>query len=99
MHMACGREEETITGCVRRGVRTWHVLEVILTEPKPGAHVFDLGQNFSGWIRLKVSGKTAAAGIPVAVAGDRLKKQYIQGYYAHTAALAQIGRTAHVTCL
>jgi len=32
MHMACGREEETITGCVRRGVRTWHVLEVILTE-------------------------------------------------------------------
>ncbi len=32
MHMACGREEETITGCVRRGVRTWHVLEIILTE-------------------------------------------------------------------
>lgn len=28
-----------------------------LTEPKPGRHVFDLGQNFSGWIRLKVKGK------------------------------------------
>ncbi len=32
MHMACGREEETITGCIRRGVRTWHVLEIVLTE-------------------------------------------------------------------
>ena len=27
-----------------------------LTEPKPGRYVFDLGQNFSGWIRLKVKG-------------------------------------------
>lgn len=32
MHMACGREEKAITGCVRAGVRTWHVMEVILTE-------------------------------------------------------------------
>ncbi len=32
MHMACGREDETITGCVRAGVKTWHVLEIILTE-------------------------------------------------------------------
>lgn len=28
-----------------------------LTEPKPGKYVFDLGQNFSGWIRLKVAGE------------------------------------------
>ena len=32
MHMACGRKEETITGCVRRGVRVWHVMEIILFE-------------------------------------------------------------------
>jgi predicted DNA-binding protein with PD1-like motif len=32
MHMACGRNEETITGCVRRGVKVWHVMEVILFE-------------------------------------------------------------------
>ena len=32
MHMACGRHSSTTTGCVRRGVKTWHVLEVILTE-------------------------------------------------------------------
>ncbi len=32
MHMACGREEHTVTGCVRAGVRTWHVMEVIITE-------------------------------------------------------------------
>lgn len=32
MHVACGRGHETVTGCVRRGVRTWHVLEVVLWE-------------------------------------------------------------------
>ena len=30
MHMACGRKTATITGCVRRGVRVWHVMEIIL---------------------------------------------------------------------
>lgn len=29
---------------------------VKLTEPKPGMYIFDLGQNFAGWARLKVSG-------------------------------------------
>ena len=37
--------------------RTMELPAVELTEPKPGNHVFDLGQNFSGWIRLKVKGK------------------------------------------
>ena len=32
MHMACGREGETITGCVRTGVKVWHVMEAILFE-------------------------------------------------------------------
>lgn len=32
MHMACGREDQTVTGCIRPGVKTWHVLEIILTE-------------------------------------------------------------------
>ena len=32
MHLAAGRGEETRTGCVRVGVKTWHVLEVILFE-------------------------------------------------------------------
>ena len=32
MHLACGREDATITGCVRSGVRVWHVMEVILFE-------------------------------------------------------------------
>ncbi|MDD2237473.1 MAG: DNA-binding protein [Kiritimatiellae bacterium] len=32
MHLACGRENRTMTGCIRRGVKTWHVLEVIVTE-------------------------------------------------------------------
>jgi alpha-L-rhamnosidase len=29
---------------------------VKLTEPKPGVYIFDLGQNFAGWIRLRVKG-------------------------------------------
>lgn len=32
MHAACGRNERTITGCVRKGVRVWQVLEVVLLE-------------------------------------------------------------------
>ena len=32
MHMACGRNGNAVTGCIRAGVRTWHVMEVILTE-------------------------------------------------------------------
>ena len=32
MHMACGRKSSTVTGCIREGVRVWHVMEVILFE-------------------------------------------------------------------
>ena len=32
MHAACGRADSAVTGCVRRGIRTWHVIEVIITE-------------------------------------------------------------------
>ncbi len=32
MHIACGRKDKTITGCVRTGVKIWHILEVILYE-------------------------------------------------------------------
>jgi predicted DNA-binding protein with PD1-like motif len=32
MHIASGRQTNTVTGCVRKGVNTLHVLEVILIE-------------------------------------------------------------------
>ncbi len=32
MHIACGRQDSTVTGCVRRGVKAWQVLELILYE-------------------------------------------------------------------
>jgi len=32
MHMACGRKDKTVTGCVRTGVKVWHVMEVVLFE-------------------------------------------------------------------
>jgi len=33
-----------------------HLKPVAVTNPKPGVHVFDLGQNFAGWVRLSASG-------------------------------------------
>jgi predicted DNA-binding protein with PD1-like motif len=43
MHIACGRGASTVTGCVRRGVKTWHTLEVVLLEllGTPAARVLD----------------------------------------------------------
>ena len=32
MHMACGRAGSTVTGCIRTGVKVWHVMEVIIHE-------------------------------------------------------------------
>lgn len=32
MHIACGRKKETVTGCIRKGVKVWHVMEIILYE-------------------------------------------------------------------
>ena len=32
MHIACGRTSSTITGCVRRGVKVWQVMEIVLFE-------------------------------------------------------------------
>ncbi len=42
------------------GVTVQKILEIKpkkLTEPKKGVYVFDMGQNFAGWVRLKVKGK------------------------------------------
>lgn len=43
MHIACGRQSDTVTGCIRTGVRVWHVIEVILFEliNTTGARIFD----------------------------------------------------------
>jgi predicted DNA-binding protein with PD1-like motif len=32
VHMACGQKRHTVTGCIRLGVRVWHVMEAIVTE-------------------------------------------------------------------
>ncbi len=32
MHLACGRNDSTTTGCVRTGVRVWHIMEIVLFE-------------------------------------------------------------------
>ena len=49
LHMACGRESSTRTGCIRRGVRVWHIMEVILFEllESNGKRVFDPDTGFT----------------------------------------------------
>lgn len=32
LHLACGRSGATVTGCARAGVKTWHILEVVIQE-------------------------------------------------------------------
>ena len=32
MHIACGRKSNSITGCVRKGVKVWHIMEIVLFE-------------------------------------------------------------------
>lgn len=34
MHMACGRGDNCVTGCIRNGVKVWLVMEVIIQELK-----------------------------------------------------------------
>jgi predicted DNA-binding protein with PD1-like motif len=48
MHIACGRDTHTITGCVRNGVKTWHVLEIILFEllSNSAVRVYDPEANY-----------------------------------------------------
>jgi predicted DNA-binding protein with PD1-like motif len=49
LHMACGRKSSTRTGCIRRGVKVWHIMEVILFEllESKGKRVFDPETGFT----------------------------------------------------
>jgi predicted DNA-binding protein with PD1-like motif len=46
--MACGRNAETVTGCIRRGVKVWQVMEVIVFEliDTTGKRVFEPDTGF-----------------------------------------------------
>jgi alpha-L-rhamnosidase len=40
---------------------TEHVRPIAMTQPKPGMVVYDMGQNFAGWVRLRVRGPRGTA--------------------------------------
>ncbi|MBN1936136.1 MAG: DNA-binding protein [Anaerolineae bacterium] len=48
MHIACGREGATRTGCVRQGVRVWQLMEIVLWElvDSSARRVLDAGLGF-----------------------------------------------------
>jgi predicted DNA-binding protein with PD1-like motif len=52
MHAASGRNESTITGCIRAGMVTWHVLEVMLIEIK-GLDAIRLPDEITGFNLLQ----------------------------------------------
>ncbi len=60
---------------------------VSLNEPKPGVFVYDLGQNFAGWARLKVSGK----------AGDKVVMRFAERLNPDGTIYTANLRTARVT--
>ena len=43
IHIACGRDAATITGCVRRGVEAWQTIEIVLFEliDSPATRILD----------------------------------------------------------
>ena len=49
LHMSCGRKSSTRTGCIRSGVKVWHIMEVILFEllESEGRRLFDPETGFS----------------------------------------------------
>lgn len=48
MHIACGRNTSTVTGCIRNGVQVWQIMEVILFElmDTTGVRVLDAQLGF-----------------------------------------------------
>jgi len=47
-HIACGRKDDTTTGCIRAGVQAWQIMEVILYElvDSSGVRVLDDATGF-----------------------------------------------------
>ncbi|TFG67693.1 MAG: hypothetical protein E4H27_08705, partial [Anaerolineales bacterium] len=50
---------------------TQRIAPVRFSEPKPQVYVFDMGQNFAGWVRLRVSGKR----------GDKVTLKFSESLY------------------
>lgn len=48
MHLASGRKTSTVTGCIRSGVRVWHIMEVILFElvDSPALRLYEADMGF-----------------------------------------------------
>ncbi len=48
MHVSCGRDGKTVTGCIRAGVICWQVLEIVLFELKncTGRRILDSNLGF-----------------------------------------------------
>jgi predicted DNA-binding protein with PD1-like motif len=45
MHVVGGRKDTTKTGCVRKGLKVWHVMEIILVELKSSKAMRKLDKN------------------------------------------------------
>jgi len=65
MHGACGRENDTRTGCIRVGIRAWQILEIVVLEITglQAVRLFDKG---TGFHMLRCS--------PSPAAGDETKR-------------------------
>jgi len=62
---------------------------VALTQPKPGAYVFDLGQNMVGWCRIRAEGKT---GDPITIRHAEMLDENGMLYTANLRGAPQVDR-------
>ncbi|MCC6450512.1 MAG: DNA-binding protein [Candidatus Aureabacteria bacterium] len=75
LHAACGRGGETITGCVRRGVKVWRIGEAILFELLGCAAVREFSAELGFAVLNPRAGEAAsAAGPPKAKVSAKRKR-------------------------
>lgn len=66
---------------------TQRINPVSISRPEPDVYVFDMAQNFAGWVQLKVSGNR----------GDRVTLKFAETLYANGTVNQENLRSAHAT--
>jgi len=57
MHLACGREADSVTGCIRSGVVVWQILEMVMFELTASS----MGRSLDACLGFKLLGRCASS--------------------------------------
>ena len=95
MHMACGRNAATVTGCIRRGVKVWHTLEVYVHELLNSAAGRPVDEAF-GFSLLDATHRADTVGLQIDPSAQVHPKAYLQGKIS-VGAYSKIGAGTVIT--